>query len=214
MKKTLKFVGLLALGSVLTFTSCKSGGDSGKPGATSSEKAIEALENGKFEMKSGIINYRYDMMGMNGKQIVTFDDYGKKMLTEIVMSMMGKEIKSHSLLKDGYMYTWQDGDSKGMKMAITPEQDVNFRNLSDSIKKAMSIEKVGSEQILGKSTDVYSMKMKDMGALGKVYIWKGLTLRTDVEAQGMKMNIVAEDLKENADVSAASFELPAGITFN
>lgn len=214
MKKSMTFLGAITVSAGMLFTACKSS-DSNAVGKDEKSTSIFSKDEipGRYGIKSGIIHYNYKMSPMDGKQIVTFDDNGEKLLTNIQMNMMGQKTQTNSLQKDGYIYTWQDGATTGQKMKLDLNQDINYQNLSDSVKKMFEIEKMGTETVMNKPTDIYSMNMKQYNGKGKAYIWKGIPLKTEVNVQGMNMVITAESLEENPSIPANAFDVPADVTF-
>ena len=61
----------------------------------------------------------------------------------------------------------------------------------------MGGKKIGTEKFLGKQTDIW--EIKQMGT--KSWVWKGVTLKTESNMMGMKINIVATKISENFDKS-------------
>ena len=153
-----------------------------------------------------------------------FDDYGKKELTKsaTAISMMGKEINSvsYSMMKDDYIYIWQEGAKDGSKMKMDASKfdpkDANFDKLTQEMKDKLKIKEEGSEDILGKTCKVISFTLDDeraKGATGKTAVWKGIALKSEFGMLGHTMLMEAKKIDENPSFSANQFELPANVTF-
>src|SRR5665647_3513189 len=75
------------------------------PSAPDEEKSAEVVKGpskGKYAIKSGIVEYKTQMMGMDMKQLLTFDDYGKIEMTEVIMEMTG--MKTHAVTPVSYTH--------------------------------------------------------------------------------------------------------------
>ncbi len=175
------------------------------------------IGDGKFDDKSGVLVTETDMMGMGKMNIkMTFDDYGKKVLTEMNMNMMGKEVTNLSMTKDGFAYTWTNPASMSMKIKLdekdVDEKNINYKNLSEELKKKLNMKEEGNETIDGKDCKVFSFSMKE-GMSGKSYIWKGLPIQTEMMMAGKKIVTKFLSYDTNVSIPSSTFELPAGVDF-
>jgi hypothetical protein len=75
----------------------------------------------------------------------------------------------------------------------------------------MSIKKEGTETLLGKTCDKFSMNYEKMKTKANYSVWKGIALKTEMDMMGMKVNMIATKLEENATIAADKFEVPAGV---
>lgn len=219
MKKTTLLLPLLFLFGM--FTSCQNNNtEKVATPADSQTVATEQVPAGKpagakYNLKSGVIYYKSEMMMMKQDLTVYFDDYGNKTLTEININMFGQQMQTTSLTDGGYVYTWDAKKKEGSKIKIdqhTPD-NVNFTELTDEVRKQYSITDAGTADVLGRSCKVYNMAMNESGVKGKYYIWNGITLKTEASAQGMKIKMEAVKLEENPTFPADKFTLPANISF-
>ncbi len=213
---------LIMLCAVLVFTACKSNKapEEGKQAASAQESSSGSsdLGKGRFELKSGILVSEAEMLGKgNAEMKMTFDDYGKTALTEMTMKVMGTEMVSRSLLKDGYVYTWTI-PSTGMAMKMKIENDkfneknIDYRNLTDEIRKKYNIKEEADETIDGKTCKVFSFSPGN-GMVGKSYNWKGIPIQSEVTVKGGKIVSKFKSLDENPNLPASIFDLPAGVEF-
>ena len=229
MKNTILFFVIACL-----FTSCKNNNTTNADTVSSTsessdksvaEKIADAVTGERYGIKAAIVESEMNMEKM-GKVTTTkyFDDYGKKELTKsaTAISMMGKEINSvsYSMMKDDYIYIWQEGAKDGSKMKMDASKfdpkDANFDKLTQEMKDKLKIKEEGSEDILGKTCKVISFTLDDeraKGATGKSSVWKGIALKSEFGMLGHTMLMEAKKLDENPSFSANQFELPADVTF-
>ena len=211
--KTTKLVSLAIMASLTVLFSCKS-----KPSETSatSEKQAgseTATPKGKYAIKSGIVEYKTQMMGMDMKQTLTFDDYGKKEATDVEMEMMGTKIHTVTLTKDGFVYTIDMVKKTATKNASYQgsNQNIDFENLSEQMVKDMKLKKEGAEEFLGKTCEKISIDYEKMKMKGSYLVYKGIPLMVDTDMGSMKIKLVGEKFTENPEIPAAKFEVPADV---
>jgi hypothetical protein len=94
-------------------------------------------------------------------------------------------------------------------------KNVNFQNLTAEVKTQYGIEEKGSGQVLGKDCKKYEMTYKSQGQEYKstVWIWKGISLKTEMTVMGTSIVYEATEVTEG-NVPKEKLDLPAGITFN
>lgn len=226
MKNIFLFLSIACL-----FTSCKNNTDSAnatvkesadKP---ASEIAVNNLNGERYGIKAAIVESEMSMEKM-GKviSIKYFDDYGKKELTKTAtaISIMGKEINSvsFSMMKDGYMYIWQDGATSGNKIKIDASKfdpkNADLEKLTQEMKDKLKIKEEGTEDILGKTCKVISFIFDDervKGASGKTSVWKGIAMKSEFGVAGHNMLMEAKKIDENPNFATNQFDLPANVTF-
>lgn len=217
---------VLALLMVLLFlVSCQNQDSSNKvsdnkapgvtPKAETAPKAEPVMETpkGKYELKSGIVVYKTQMMGMEVKQTLSFDDYGKKEATDIMMEMMGTKIHTVTITKEGYVYTLDMVNKTGTKAPANPKNNANidFQNLSREMEKEMNLKKEGTETFLGKTCEKISIDYAKMQMKGSFLVYKGVALKVDTDMGTLKMNLTAQGFEENPQIPAEKFEIPADI---
>ncbi|MBN1907141.1 MAG: hypothetical protein JW927_18825 [Deltaproteobacteria bacterium] len=192
-----------------------------KPGAeiaakaepvTQAEPAVETAK-GKYEFKSGIVVYKTQTMGMDAQQTLSFDDYGKKEVTDMVMEMMGTKLHNVTITRDGYTYTLDMANKTGTKVPVNSRNNTNidFSNLSREMEKEMNLKKEGTETFLGRVCDRISIDYTKMQLKGSFLVYKGVALKIDTDMGAMKMKLTAEEFEENPQIPAEKFEIPADI---
>lgn len=210
MKKTIL---LFVAATTLAFTACKN--DSKTEGAkgADSTKTTEAkpAPKGKYSLKSGIVEMKSQVMGMEQKQVLFFDEYGAKECVEVTASMFGQKAHNLNINKDGYAYSIDMVKKIGTKIKIPTDAALNFNDLGKGIAKEMNIKKTGTETVLGKTCDKYTIDYKKQQMKGYYLVWNGIALKTELTVMGMKTLVEVTKIDENAAVPADKFEIPKGI---
>jgi hypothetical protein len=212
--KTPKLIALTLISATILF-SCQSkpsGANSSEVNTDEPETSTTLTQTGKYAIKSGIVEYKTQMMGMDVKQTLTFDDYGKLDVQEVEMEMMGVKVHTLTLSKDGYMYNIDMVQKTGTKMAGVNNANIDFQNLSEQMVKDMNLRKLGTEEFLGKTCDKMSIDYKAMSMTGTFLVYKGVALMSDTDMGTMKMKLVAEKFIENPDIPVSKFEIPSDVT--
>lgn len=209
MKKT-KLISLAIVASLILLFSCKS--KTSETSATSENSAATetATPKGKYAIKSGIVEYKTQMMGMDMKQTITFDDYGQKEATDVEANMMGVKIHTVTITKDGFIYTLDMEKKTGTKIS-GKSPDIDFENLSEQMVKDMNLKKEGTEEYLGKTCEKMSIDYTKMKMKGTFLVYKGVALKSDTDMGTMKVNLIGEKFEENPSIPASKFEIPADI---
>ena len=167
----------------------------------------------RYKPEKGLIEYNYSMAGMKGVQTLKFRNYGEEEMRVVVMDMMGKKMNLYSLRKGGYLYSWGEGMPNAIKMKIPADQNINYRNIPDSIRERFKIEEAGTETFLGKTAKTFKIKDATTGMNGSTAVWEGIPLRSVVQMQGNMMEFTATKIDENPSFTDKDFELPANISF-
>jgi ribosomal protein L14 len=173
----------------------------------------------KYDIKSAIVTYATETMGMKNSQKLYFDDYGAKERTETIteMEMMGVKVRNVtvSLIKDGYKYDYdlekttnkennvvkEVRKSKVLSVA-SADMSSMAATLTDEMKKEYNYKDEGTETVAGKTGTKFSMKMGETKFTGVIY--KKVMLKTQMEI----VNITAEKFEEDASIPAETFDLP------
>lgn len=212
--KTTKFFPLFALIMLLALFSCKNKTATTSAGNNEEKSAVENLSKGKYAIKSGIVEYKANVINMEQTQTITFDDYGAKQVTQAKMEMMGMKINQYTLIKDGYIYSFNKEKKTGTKHPVAAEKsDIDFQNLTEEIKEKMKIKKIGEETFLGKPCVKYSIDNEKLKMKGVYWVWNGIALKMDVDMGGMKMVLETVKIEENPNIPANTFDVPSDIKF-
>lgn len=175
--------------------------------------ASQAQKYRKYPYKSGKVEYLLSG-NTTGKQITYWDQYGYNEVTieETTTKMFGQTIVENSttLILGNDQYEWNNTDDRVFKMsnpiAETWEEngydDDDVQEFSIETMKALGYEKVGTETIQGKKCDLYT-------GMGKIWVWEGLPLKTEIKLLGTVSIIEAKDIDTNCKVPSSVFDLPA-----
>lgn len=206
-----KFFALAILASLTMLFSCKSKTNETAASSENPTEATTETAKGKYAIKSGIVEYKTQMMGMDVLQTMYFDDFGKKEAQEVKMEMMGVKMHTLTITKDGFIYSLDMMKKTGTKTeemgAMT--QNIDFQNLSEELAKDMDLKKLGTEEFLGKTCDKMSIDYKKMAMKGTFLVYKGIALKSENEMGGMKVNLIAQKFEENPIIPNDKFEVPA-----
>lgn len=211
MKKTI----LICVAAIsLIFSACNNS-DSKQDAAKGTDSAktaeVKQTPKGKYSLKSGIIEMKSEVMGMAQKQVLFFDDYGAKECTEVTADMFGQKIHNLTINKEGSVYSVDMIKKTATMMKIPNDAAINFNDLGKGIAKDMNIKKVGTETMLGKTCDKFTIDYKKQQMKGYYLVWNGISLKTELTMMGMKTLVEVTKINENASVSADKFEVPKGV---
>jgi outer membrane lipoprotein-sorting protein len=209
--KTNQLFAIALMATLTLLFSCKSK-TSETAATTENPTATEtATPKGKYAIKSGIVEYKTLMMGMDMKQTLTFDDYGKKEATDMEMEMMGVKIHTVTITKDGFMYTLDMEKKTGTKVPSYQgsNQNIDFENLSEEMVKDMKLKKEGTEEFLGKTCEKMSIDYTKISMKGTFLVYKGVALKSETDMGTTKMKLIGEKFEENPSIPAEKFEVPA-----
>ncbi len=205
------FIVLLTLAACQNQTEKTATSESFVPGETT--QTTIGTPKGKYGIKSGIVVYKTQMMGMDAKQTTSFDDYGQKEINDITMEMMGVQVHSATLTRDGFMYNLDLTNRIGTKSPANPmyNASIDFQNLTEEMITEMKLKKEGKEEFLGRTCDKMSIDYEKMRMKGNFLVYKGIALKMDVMVGSTKMLLVGESFEENPAIPAETFEVPADI---
>lgn len=205
---------------LLFVSSCNNSGGTKENGDDTNSSENSDQTGYKYDLKSAIVTSKTNMAMAGGDMttILYFDDHGEKYATENInkMSMMGQTMETHSktIMKDGYIYTWNVGEKTGNKMKLDMMkngENFDYKKMSKEMMDQMKIKKTGTDNVQGKKCDVY--EMNDESMTGKYYIWDNITMKSETSISGMTVTTEVTDLKENASIPASTFEVPGDVAF-
>jgi len=203
---------LIAITIILVTLSCKS-----KPGIdTSTESALpdqgnenqasETFAFHKYGIKSGIVTYEIEGMGIKMKTVLYFDDFGNKEAEE---KYTAEQLESISLCDGKEMYTLVPSQ----KTAYTSgscSRGIAYRFAWDEISKEDQNTKakmLSNMTIAGKDCESYSY---DLGTTTAVYAgWKNINLYLKTSSQLVEVIQKAIKIEENVEIPANKFQVPA-----
>ena len=186
---------------------------------------VFAQQNSKqFAVKSAKIDYQ--LSGSNiGTKTVYFDDYGAKyyeeenFVTETNVFGVTDRSQTHkiTIINHGKLWTIDKEAGKNYKGSVPSYQetqqivnqmsDAEWKKFSDDLLKSFGGERIGKGIVLGKSCE----KIKVMGSI--IWVYNGISLKTEVNVMGIIANEEATSYKENIAIDASKFMPPNGINF-
>ena len=161
-----------------------------------------AQDNHLYSHETGSYDLVTDLGGMTMTSKITFADFGAT--KRIEMEVMGQKVVM--VEKGGKKYLV----SPSFREMPVDEGEVNYNNLTPAVIERFSIKPQGEEQIGDYNCKVYTFKTKAQGmeADGKVWVWKGLTIKSDISAMGTTVESTIQNLKLDIPVDRSLFELP------
>lgn len=197
----------------LTFSSCGGGDEKPLNGLTDSAKTGESDlptnddHSKRYGIESGMVEYEYSG-SQKGKETLYFTDWGWKeaRYNETEMSVMGisNKLSTVAMIDGEWIYNYDRIAKKGTKMrnslldGLTEEQKKDLAQVGMEMMKKMGAKKVGTEDVAGKTCDVW-----EAATLGtKIWIWQNIVMKTTVKMAGIEYTSIAVKLEENADVES------------
>ena len=178
----------------------------------------------KYAVKSGHVEYTLSG-NTTGTKSIWWDDYGDKTYEEIkavtevkmfgmknreevhtVTVMVGNQFWSVNVIEG----TGQKGVSETQNMAKSIAEDMTeeeAKQLEQQIMDALGGKKLGTETFLGHSCEILSV----MGA--KIWIYKGVVLKSKAKIMGIESNEVATLFDEDVNVPSSRFGPPAEVEY-
>lgn len=192
---------------------------------TASIAIAQETDYNQFTIKSGYVEY--ELTGnTSGTKKFWWDNYGEKSRTEIKSTTtikifgISKKEEQHSIsVTDGTInYTWDLIKGTAFKTSNEEYQEISkeitedmteaeIEQMGQDIIDALGGERLGNEKFLGKNCEVLKVMM------AKVWIYKGIPLKTEAKVMGITANEVATEIKENISIPASTFEPDKGLEF-
>jgi hypothetical protein len=197
--------------AILTFlvVSCTSNPkqetDSGNEEVAETTPVVSAIK--KYQVKSGIITFDNDMMGINQKSVLYFDDYGMKEAEE---RYDGENVKETNFCdgKNRYILIHKE------KTAYTSGNcyrgtayKFDWEEISKSDPK-YKVKKLGNKSVAGKDCESYSMESGDYPTVFAG--WNNVCLFMETQSKFGTVIMKAVKVEENANVPAGKFQVPEG----
>jgi len=174
-------------------------------------KSKKVIPSGKYLLKSGIIVMEGDTKGSRTLTTLYFDDYGNKEMTETIGEMSGVSINSRVINAGGYIYNLDLEKNTGTKQSIATAGTtggIDFSKINEKMMTDLGLTKSGTDTILERVCDVWIMDMPRMKMKGKYYVWKNIPLKSEVEVNGLTVEMHVVVIDENPKLPASTFEPP------
>lgn len=167
----------------------------------------------KYKIKKAHIEYETQAMGMSIVSLLDFDNFGSKQVVTAVINMMGMNKTSKVISHDGYIYMLDMEAKSGTKTPAEEGENVknlDFSNISQEMKDKYKIEDLGTEKVSGKSCQVFSIENE--GAKSKLWVWKNIPLKTEVDQGGVNVVMLAKKIDTNPSFPIGTFDIPTDFT--
>lgn len=163
----------------------------------------------RYGVEQGMIQYKMETMGMATDMKVYWKDFGSKSFTET--SMMG--IKSFVLSDGEFIYSWSDMTKTGTKAKaeLNGAANINYNDMDEDMMKSYNMKEEGTETIQGKECKIFTMSYS--GATTKTWVYKGMALKMESSAAGIKTKMEVVKLEEGTEAPAGVFEAPKDVKF-
>jgi len=197
---------LVACGS----NTAKSDASKDSTAATTTEQPteeVQAVAMKKYPIKSGIITFNNDLMGIQQKSVLYFDDYGIKETEE---RYDGDAIKEMKICDGKKRYTINFAQKTAYDIGEC-SRGIAYKFDWDEISKAdqkYKVKKGANMNIAGKDCESYSMVTSDYPSTFAG--WNNICLYQETKSKYGTVTIKATKVEENVDVPAQKFSVPEG----
>ncbi len=192
---------------------------------TASIAISQETDYNQFAIKSGYVEYELTGNPAGTKKF-WWDNYGEKSRTEIKSTTtikifgISKTEEQHSIsvtngtdnyswdLIKGTAFKTSNEEYEEISKEITEDMtEAEIEQMGQDIIDALGGERLGTEKFLGKKCEVLKVMM------AKVWIYKGIPLKTEAKVMGITANEIATEIKENVNIPASTFEPDKGLEF-
>ena len=163
----------------------------------------------KYPFESAIVTYKLEG-SKEGEKIIYMDMGGYKIAEyETIKKKRNKVEKNTTMLIGADMITIDYNDKSAVKMHnpmayLLADPDRDWQKTGERMLVNMGYKIIGNETIQGKDCAIW----KKGGQ--KLWIWKGITLKSEDKIGGKKTIETAVDVKTDVDVADKYFEVPEG----
>ncbi len=164
----------------------------------------------------------FDFSSMSQK--IYFDDYGRK--TATVSGTAERSTRTIVVGEETLMINDAENTATkmpvfggrggammgGMGMGMSSSKPIDWMNLDAKTIKKNKIKELGEEEIAGVMCKKYSYRVNMMGTFVEqlVWIYQGITMKSESETDFGTMGQTVATLEENVEIPASMFEVPEG----
>ena len=166
----------------------------------------------KYPFESAIVTYKLEG-SEEGEKIVYMDMGGYEIAEyKTIRKKRNKEEKETVMLIGADMITIDYDNKSAVKMHnpmayLLADPDRDWQKTGEKMLIKMGYKVVGNETIEGKNCAVWKKGKQ------KLWLWKGITLKSEDKVGGKKTIETAVDIKTDVNVPAKYFEVPEGFEF-
>ncbi len=212
-----------ALLLTVPFAACK-GKDSASAEGTDTTMEVVASKssdpNTVFPVKSGIIEWKSDMMG-DITITLYFDDHGAKRATytttKVEIMRTTHTSREVEIEADGWRINYDLDEKTGTRQKLSSLDALTgfgsmagMPDIPKNVTDIPGVEELESRTYFGKEARGYAMEM--MGMKVRAWTWEGIAFRTEMDMGGEEPVVVeVTRLELGVDVPADKFVVPADI---
>ena len=166
-------------------------------------------------LASGRVHYRMASPLMNGTTVLCWIDHGRKFRQDAQMSIGSggttRQIQTWSLGDGSYVYSYQPMMGKQV-LRLKARTGPGAAGPAGTMPFLVGGGKVvGKATLLGRPCEIRVMGAGNPGGGMKMWTWRGLPLRTEVDVpRGGKVTTEATQIETAPKLSPALFRVPAG----
>jgi uncharacterized protein involved in tolerance to divalent cations len=169
----------------------------------------------RYPFKSAIVEYSIEGSA-KGSKTIYIDDYGYYEATyentsTKIMGTRSTENKATIIIGDKvHSVDFEKNNvftTTNPSLTMYSESNMDEKKLIDRAEKSlvnMGFSKTGTEVFLNRKCDIWE-------GMSKMYLWKGLTLKSETSIMGMKTIEIAQSVKTNVKIPSSKFEVPGNI---
>ena len=174
----------------------------------------DGLDEKRYGFKSGIVEYEITGSNQQGKEVLYFDDFGRReaRYTNSTVSILGFKQSTDTVhyLDHEWSYNYDPKTNIATKinwkeMVENLRKNNSLREFGEAMMKSLGGRKTGSKTILGKSCDIWEIQK----VWTETCIYKNsLPLETKVNMAGIEVHTLAARFEENTHIPADKIKLP------
>lgn len=170
----------------------------------------------KYQVESAIVEYAHSGT-VGGTETLYFDRFGAREAsvkkTVIEVGSIRNETSAVTITEGAWITQLDEAEKKATRMKNPLYDDLmqgmknrDAEQVGAEMIRKMGGKKTGTEEIAGRLCDIWEVPT----ANSKTWVWKGITLKTEVSMGPMSTSMVATSVQENPSIPASRFEIPAG----
>jgi hypothetical protein len=209
--RNMSFCIIMSLVIISTTISCTSVSTVTKSEMTLKGESAAEVSKRYPELKSAIIKYKVSGMN-NGTETVYIDDWGRReaRYKKFTTKMMGIDLERNFMTLITENGKWVYNIDLNSKTAIRMDNK-GFKalqgNSGSNMDVAIGAVKAGTEEILGKTCDVW----KKSNPYSMAWMWKGIALRKDRDVAAMGVVTEAIEIQENVSIPEDKLTIPSDV---
>jgi len=165
-----------------------------------------------FDEKSGVIEMKMSMMGMEPTMTTYFDDYGAKTSVIVRMEVMGQTVVQHSISTGNVTVQWDDQTMQGTRTTGRSGNQAaltEYMQMDAARRKRLNYTELEQKEVLGKVASGFSV---DTGGVTiKIWHWRNIPVYMEAETQGQTAFFEATRIDVPSTVDPSVFVVPKDV---